>query len=93
MTPIAAIIAAVADDYNLPVPLLLSTERTPGVAEARRLAMYLARQITQRQIEAVARAFARDHATVDHAMDTIRAALRTSAVLSLRVERIKGRLG
>ncbi len=50
---------------------LLSAKRTPAVARARHLAMYLARELTPLSLSQIARDFDRDHSTVIHAIRSV----------------------
>jgi chromosomal replication initiator protein len=50
---------------------LLSAKRTPAVARARHLAMFLARELTPLSLSQIAREFDRDHSTVIHAIRSV----------------------
>jgi chromosomal replication initiator protein len=50
---------------------LISPRRTPRVARARQLAMYLSRELTSLSLAQIARAFDRDHTTVLHAVRAV----------------------
>jgi chromosomal replication initiator protein len=50
---------------------LMSARRTPRVARARQLAMYLTRELTSLSLAQIARAFNRDHTTVLHAIRAV----------------------
>ncbi len=57
----------VAEAFGVPLAELRSTSRTPAVAWARQVAMYLARELTDATLPAIGRAFGRNHTTVLHA--------------------------
>jgi chromosomal replication initiator protein len=50
---------------------LVSARRTPRIARARQLAMYLSRELTPLSLAQIARAFDRDHTTVLHAVRAV----------------------
>lgn len=64
----------VAAFYNLNVPELLSPRRARAIARPRQIAMYLAKQMTQRSLPDIGRRFGgKDHTTVLHAVRRITA--------------------
>ena len=73
---VAAIQEAVSSVLGVPREELLSTRRTPRVARARQLAMYLTRELTSLSLAQIAREFDRDHSTVLHAITRRRPATR-----------------
>ena len=62
---------AVCTVLAIPIADLRSTRRTPQVARARQLAMYLGRELTPSSLSEIARAFNRDHTTVLHAVRAV----------------------
>ena len=68
---ISAIQDAVSSVLGVPRADLLSAKRTPAVARARHLAMFLARELTPLSLSQIAREFDRDHSTVIHAIRTV----------------------
>jgi len=68
---IAAIQEAVATAQGLRRDDLLSTSRSPRVAHARQVAMYIARDLTGASLAQIARAFGRDHSTVAYAVRAV----------------------
>jgi len=74
--PIAAssncIPKAVAEHFNLRLPDMLSQRRSRNIARPRQVAMYLAKQLTERSLPEIGRKFSgRDHTTVMHAIRKI----------------------
>lgn len=70
----------VATHFHLKIAELVGPSRTKRLAEARQLAMYLAKQLTQRSYPDIGRAFGgRDHTTVMHAVQKVAEVLPTSA--------------
>ncbi len=68
---VAAIQDAVSSVLAIPKAELLSAKRTPAIARARHLAMYLARELTPLSLSQIAREFDRDHSTVIHAIRAV----------------------
>ena len=68
---IEAIQEAVGGVLGVSREALLSKQRTPRVARARQLAMYLARELTPLSLAQIAREFNRDHSTVLHALKAV----------------------
>jgi len=68
---VAAIQEAVSAVLGVPRSALLSGQRTPRVARARQLAMFLARELTPLSLAQIAREFDRDHSTVLHALKAV----------------------
>lgn len=68
---IAAIQDAVCATLGITRAELLSSSRTPRIARARHIAMYMSRQMTGSSLAEIARGFDRDHSTVLHAIRRI----------------------
>ena len=68
---VEAIQDAVASVLGLARAEMLSPSRTPRVARARQLAMFLCRELTPLPLAQIARAFDRDHSTVIHALRVV----------------------
>ena len=69
---------------------MLSYRRSRVVARPRQVAMYLAKQLTQKSLPAIGRGFAdRDHTSVLHAVRRIEALLPRDAELAASVARIR----
>jgi chromosomal replication initiator protein len=62
----------VADHYNIRLTDMSSARRARNVARPRQVAMYLAKQLTQRSLPEIGRRFGnRDHTTVMHAVSRV----------------------
>jgi chromosomal replication initiator protein len=84
---------AVASRLGLTVEKLLSPTRTAGVARARQLAMYLARELTDLSLPAIAAAFnRRDHTTVLHAIRKVERTALEDASVSRALEELTAEL-
>ncbi len=80
---------AVAEHYSLEVKILEGRKRTAQVAEARQVAMFLVRGMTDLSLVEVAAAFGKDHGTVIHAVKKIKKRLEDSSSFRSSIELIK----
>ena len=72
---VAEVQQAVCAVIHLSVDDMLSSRRTPKIARARQLAMYLSREATGRTLKSIAHEFNRDHSTVLHAIRRVEGSL------------------
>ena len=74
------IINQVCKFYNVEESVLRGTQKTKGVAEARQVAMYLIRKMTNLSLPQIGQVFGnRDHTTVLHGCDKIAAGVKDAA--------------
>jgi len=86
---IDAIISKVSQHFRMAEELLCSKKKTQEVAQARQVAMYLARTLTQMSLKAIGSYFGgRDHSTVIHSVNLIRTALKTDPHLKHQVDSV-----
>jgi len=86
---IEAIITRVSQQFNVTEELLCSKKKTQEVAQARQVAMYLARTLTQMSLKAIGSYFGgRDHSTVIHSVNLIRGGLKNDPHLKHRVDSV-----
>ena len=84
---------AVADHYNLRLTEMLSERRARNIARPRQVAMYLAKQLTQRSLPEIGRKFnGRDHTTVIHAVRKIEDLRRSDSALDDDINHLLRRL-
>lgn len=83
---------AVAEHYDLDVQILSGKKRTARVAEARQVAMFLVRTLTDLSLVEIAAGFAKDHGTVIYAVRKVKKRCEDSASFKSTVELIKRRL-
>lgn len=84
----------VCEEYNISASCLLSQRRLPHYVEARQVAMYLCKQLTDRSFPEIGRRFGdRDHTTILHGIRKIERLLATDAALRARVDALAARLG
>ena len=70
------IISQVCKFYNVDDVVIRSTKKSKGVADARQVAMYLIRQLTNLSFPDIGKEFARDHTTVMHAVKKVEGSLK-----------------
>jgi chromosomal replication initiator protein len=84
-----AIQQAAADAFNLSRDRLLARDRSPKVAMARQVAMYLARELTDVSLPEIGRGFGRDHSTVVHAHKRIAADVAAGGPAAAAVDKLR----
>ena len=80
---------AAADAFNLSRDRLLARDRSPKVAMARQIAMYLARELTDVSLPEIGRGFGRDHSTVVHAHKRIAADVAAGGPAAAAVDKLR----
>ena len=70
------IISQVCKFYNVDDVVLRGTQKNKGTAEARQVAMYLIRKLTNLSLPDIGKEFARDHSTVLYAIRKVEVALK-----------------
>lgn len=84
---------AVAEHYNLRINEMLSQRRSRNIARPRQVAMYLAKQLTQRSLPEIGRMFnGRDHTTVIHAIRKVEELRCSDATLDDDIARLMRKL-
>ena len=84
----------VAEHFNIKMAEMTSSRRARMVARPRQVAMYLAKQLTQRSLPEIGRKFGgRDHTTVMHAVRKIEELTRSDRALAEDVELLHRMLG
>ena len=90
---VAEIKKQVAEYYNLRQADLDSARKTRPVARARQVAMYLARDLTDKSLNEIARHFGnRDHSTIHHGVNKIAALIKVDSEISEDIICLRGRL-
>ena len=62
--------------YSIDEVILRGTQKNKGTAEARQIAMYLIRKLTNLSLPDIGKEFARDHSTVLYAIRKVEVALK-----------------
>lgn len=83
---------AVAEHFDIEINVINGKKRTKRVAEARHIAMFLIREMTDLSLMDVAASFGKDHGTVIHAVKKVKAECSTSSSTKGTVELIRRRL-
>ncbi len=87
---VADVVSATASRYGVDEADLLARDRRPPVAKARKVAMYLARELTEESLPEIGRGFGgRDHSTVLSAVRSIGVELAADPELALAVDSLK----
>ena len=76
LTTPSLIISQVCKFYSIDEVLLRGTQKNKGTAEARQIAMYLIRKLTNLSLPDIGKEFARDHSTVLYAIRKVEVALK-----------------
>jgi chromosomal replication initiator protein len=91
---LSEILDAAAHEFGIEREALLARDRRPAVAEARQVAMYLARELTEHSLPEIGRGIGgRNHTTVLHAVNRIGAAIRSDESVRTAVDNLRRRLG
>ena len=89
----ALIVSQVSRYYSIDESALRSTLKNKGTAEARQVAMYLIRDMTNLSLPEIGREFGRDHSTVLHSIRKVEARLKDSTdPLHAAIRDIKGNI-
>jgi chromosomal replication initiation ATPase DnaA len=92
---IAAIQAAVCEEFRLSMPTMLSPVKAAYASDPRQVAMWLSAKLTSRSLTVIGRAFGRDRSTIYHAIgaveDHIHQADRCGAAALALYQRFNGR--
>lgn len=90
---VAKVIAAVATFYGIPQRRIRGRRRFKSSAEARQLAMYLARKHTGASYPELGQAFERHHTTVMHAVEKLAELVRNDEATRAVVSSVEELLG
>ncbi|GGE24019.1 chromosomal replication initiator protein DnaA [Streptococcus himalayensis] len=91
--PIEKIQTEVGNFYGVSVKEMKGSRRIQNIVQARQVAMYLAREMTDNSLPKIGREFGgKDHTTVMHAYDKIKKWLETDDTLRLEIESIKKKI-
>ena len=88
----AEIVSLVEHHLGVPRSELMSKSRKGTTNWARQVAMYLARMGTLLSLEEIGKTFDRDHATVIHAFEKVKEAMKTQPTRKYEVEFLKRKL-
>ena len=90
---VAAILDATATQFGVGTDSLLARDRRPAVTRARKVAMYLARELTGQSFPEIGRGFGgRDHSTVLHAVRSVSTEVTRDPELATTVNNLRARL-
>ncbi len=87
---VSTIVQAAAAAFDLTPEQLLARDRRPAVSRARKVAMYLARELTSQSLPEIGRGFGgRDHSTVLSAVRSVDAEVHRDPELAMKVESLR----
>jgi chromosomal replication initiator protein len=90
---VTAILDATATQFGVGTDCLLARDRRPTVTRARKVAMYLTRELTDQSLPEIGRGFGgRDHSTVLHAVRSVSSELTRDPELAITVNNLRTRL-
>jgi len=90
---VPSIVEAAAQAFEVNPDQLLARDRRPAVSRARKVAMYLARELTGQSLPEIGRGFGgRDHSTVLSAVRSIDTEVHRDPELAMTVESLRQRL-
>lgn len=90
---LADIIGAVSEHFNIPIRMITGQARSQEVAQARHVAMYLAKKLTDHSLKEIGASLGhRNHATVIHAVTCISQQLDENELLRKRIYQLKAAL-
>jgi chromosomal replication initiator protein len=91
---ISEILDAAAGEFGVKREAILARDRRPDVAQARQIAMYMARELTTHSLPEIGRGIGgRNHSTVVHAVNRVSAAIDTDPAVRSAVDNLRKRLG
>jgi chromosomal replication initiator protein len=91
---LSEIVDATAREFDVDRGELLARTRRPPVAQARQVAMFLARELTDHSLPEIGRGIGgRNHTTVLHAVNSVSASLRNDPSVRNTVDNLRRRLG
>ncbi|MGT2785410.1 chromosomal replication initiator protein DnaA [Streptococcus merionis] len=91
--PIDKIQHEVGQFYGVSVKEIKGTKRVQNIVQARQVAMYLARELTDNSLPKIGKEFGnRDHSTVLHAYNKIKSALAKDDNLAIELQTIRGKI-
>lgn len=91
--PIERIQSEVGNFYGVSIKEMKGSRRVQHIVQARQIAMYLAREMTDNSLPKIGRAFGgKDHSTVLHAHSKVKTSLKTDENLVREIEAIKSKI-
>ncbi len=90
---VAKIQKIVAEHFNIKVSALSDANRQKNVAQARQIAMYLAKTLTQDSLPKIGREFAKNHATVIYAVKSVQEMIEKDAILAKEIKMLEEKIG
>lgn len=89
---ISAIVKEVSSYFNIEISELKGKKRTAVIRDARNVAIFLSRKITQYSTTEIGTFFDRDHSTITHSIDKVDKERKTNAELAASLDSIENNI-
>ena len=89
---VSHVIEVIADSFNLDSDLIKGKKRVARINQARQLAMFLAREMTESSLPQIGELFGRSHTTILHGCNKIEAEIKIDAMLANRVQHLRNQI-
>ena len=89
---VSHVIEVIADSFNLDIDLIKGKKRVARINQARQLAMFLAREMTESSLPQIGELFGRSHTTILHGCNKIEAEIKIDAMLANRVQHLRNQI-
>ncbi len=84
-----SVLAIVSKYFNIPEKELLGTARAAKIANARQLAIYLAKELTNENLVSIGEFFDKKHSTILYSYDKVKSDAATNRILENTIEELK----
>ncbi len=89
---VSHVIEVIADSFNLDSDLIKGKKRVARINQARQLAMFLAREMTESSLQQIGELFGRSHTTILHGCNKIEAEIKIDTMLANRVQHLRNQI-
>ena len=89
---IGSIVKEVASYFNVEIGDIKGKKRTAIIKDARNMAIYLTRRITQYSTTEIGTYFDRDHSTITHSIDKVETEKKTNSELASTLDSLEMRI-
>ena len=89
---ISSIVKEVASYFNVDIADIKGKKRTAIIKDARNIAIYLTRRITQYSTTEIGTYFDRDHSTITHSIDKVETEKKTNSELAAALDSLETRI-
>ena len=86
------ILYVIEDEYDVSLDKLTSRSRQSTITNARQIAMYLCRKLTDLSLVRIGDAFNRDHTTVMHSIDKVESHIKEDQIFKMEIDSLVERI-